>query len=71
MFASVKFLGILRFAATYPIINQVLKLLMSMIPSLTEKRKAHFAFTKQKTENRLDRDTDRKDFTTYVSSSRF
>lgn len=38
-----------------------------MIPSMAEGEKAHFAFTKQKTENRLDRDTDRKDFITYVS----
>ena len=40
---------------------------MSIIPSMAEKRKSHLAFTKQKTENRLDRDTDRKDFMTYVS----
>ena len=57
----------MRCAATYPIINQVFKRLTSMIPSMSEKRKAHFAFTKLKTESRLDRDTDRKDFTTYVS----
>lgn len=38
-----------------------------MIPSMAEKRNAHLAFTKQKTENRLNRDTDRKDFATYVS----
>lgn len=66
LFASVKFLGIMRFAATYPIINRVFKLLMSNIPSMADKRSAHFAFTKQKTENRLNRDTDRKDFTTYI-----
>lgn len=34
---------------------------------MAERRNAHFAFTKQKTENRLNRDTDRKDFITYVS----
>lgn len=66
IFASVKFLGIMRFAATYPIINRVFKLLMSNIPSMADKRKAHFAFTKQKTESRLNHDTDRKDFTTYI-----
>ena len=57
----------MRFAATYPIINRLFKLLLSNIPSMAAKRKAHFAFTKQKVESRLDRDTDRKDFTTYVS----
>lgn len=67
MFASIKFLGVMRFAATYPIINRVFTLLMSSIPSMAERRKAHFAFTKQKTESRLNRDTDRKDFITYVS----
>ena len=57
----------MRFAATYPIINRIFKLLIANIPSMADKRKAHFAFTKQKTESRLNHDTDRKDFTTYVS----
>ncbi|KAL9075768.1 MAG: hypothetical protein Q9161_001520 [Pseudevernia consocians] len=39
---------------------------MSNIPSMAGKRKAHLAFTKQKTESRLNHDTDRKDFTTYI-----
>ena len=66
MFQSVKFLGIMRFAATYPMINQIFKFLMSSIPSMADKRKSHFEYTRKKTESRLDRQTDRKDFTTYV-----
>lgn len=66
MFQSVKFLGIMRFAATYPMINRIFKFLVSSIPSMADKRKSHFEYTRKKTENRLDRQTDRKDFTTYI-----
>lgn len=66
MFQSIKFLGIMRLAAHYPIINQVLKFLMAAIPSMADKRKLHFDFTRKKTESRLDHRTDRHDFTTYV-----
>ncbi|KAL9035067.1 MAG: hypothetical protein Q9214_006759 [Letrouitia sp. 1 TL-2023] len=56
----------MRLAATYPIIDRIFKFVMSKIPSMAAKRKSHFAFTRQKTENRLNRDTSRKDFTTYI-----
>ncbi|KAL8990514.1 MAG: hypothetical protein Q9177_000845 [Variospora cf. flavescens] len=66
MFQSIKFLGIMRFAAHYPAIDRVFKLLLSAIPSVADLRKSHFDFTRKNTESRLDRNTDRKDFTTYV-----
>ncbi|KAL8817259.1 MAG: hypothetical protein Q9191_008181, partial [Dirinaria sp. TL-2023a] len=66
MFQSVKFLGIMRFAATYPIIDRIFKFLVSSIPCMADKRKSHFEYTRQKTESRLDRQTDRRDFTSYV-----
>ncbi|KAL8965071.1 MAG: hypothetical protein Q9197_006686 [Variospora fuerteventurae] len=66
MFQSIKFLGIMRFAAHYPAIDRVFKLLLSAIPSVADLRKSHFDFTRKNTESRLDRDTDRKDFTTYI-----
>lgn len=66
MFQSIKFLGIMRFAAHYPAIDHIFKLLLSAIPSVADLRKSHFDFTRKNTESRLDRDTDRKDFMTYV-----
>ena len=35
---------------------------------MAAKRKSHFDFTKEKTEKRLDRKTDRTDITTYAST---
>lgn len=66
MFQSIKFLGIMRFAATYPAIDRIFKLIVSSVPSMADKRKSHFAFTRKQTESRLDIDVDRKDFTSYV-----
>ena len=67
VFASIKIMCVMRTAATYPIINRVFEFLMSNIPLMAHKQKAHYAFVKQKTESRLNQHTDRKDFITYVS----
>ena len=66
MFNSVKFLSILSFAATYPAIDRIFKFMMWSVPSLADKRKSHFDFTRKQTEKRLDNDVDRKDVTSYV-----
>lgn len=59
----------MRFAGTYPMINRVFKFLLASIPAMAAKRKAHFAYTKMKTESRLDRQSDRHDFISYVHDS--
>ena len=42
---------------------------MAIIPSVADKRKAHFDFAKNKSKTRLERKTDRNDFTSYASTS--
>lgn len=69
MFEAIKFLGVIRFVATYPILGFVFRLLQSVIPSVAAKRVAHLAFTEKKILKRLEREVDRKDFMTYVSLS--
>ncbi|KAI4127757.1 MAG: hypothetical protein LQ341_006758, partial [Variospora aurantia] len=49
-----------------PAAGRVFKLLLSAIPSVADLQKSHFDFTRKNTESRLDRNTDRKDFTTYI-----
>ena len=66
MFESIKFLGVIRFAATYPVLGLLFKLLQYIIPSFAAKRAAHMAFTETKLDKRLDRKTNRKDFMTYA-----
>lgn len=60
--------GIVRFAAVYPLVDRIIKFLLANIPSMAAKRKSHFDFTRKRTENRLGRETDRTDFTTYASA---
>ena len=61
-----KFLGILRYAAIYPLMGLALKVFKILMPSFEAKRIAHLEFTTTKIEKRLDLKTDRKDFMTYV-----
>lgn len=69
MFEAIKFLGVMRFAAVYPAVGLLFKLLQFFMPSFGAKRAAHLKFTESKTEQRLNRETDRKDFMTYASFS--
>ncbi|KAL8948520.1 MAG: hypothetical protein Q9222_005301 [Ikaeria aurantiellina] len=66
VFESIKFLGVIRFAATYPGAGLLLKSLQLVRPSLAAKRAAHMEFTSKKIERRLNLETDRKDFLTYI-----
>ncbi|KAL9580477.1 MAG: hypothetical protein Q9212_004471 [Teloschistes hypoglaucus] len=66
MFQSVKFLGILRFAAYYPAVGRIFMTLLWAFPSISKKRKSHLEYVRKNTENRLDSDTYRKDFLSYV-----
>ncbi|KAG7005995.1 cytochrome P450 monooxygenase [Physcia stellaris] len=66
MFESVKFLSVMSFAATYPAIDRIFKFMVLAVPSMADKRKSHFDFTRKQTEKRLDNDVDRKDVTSYI-----
>lgn len=68
MFEAIKFLGMVRFAGTYPAAGLLLKVLLFFKPSFSARRSAHLAFTKEKIVKRLERKTDRKDMFTYVCS---
>lgn len=61
----------MRVASSYPIVDQIFPFLMSRVPSMAAKHKAHYDYSKEKAESRLGRDTDRKDFISYVSSRNF
>lgn len=67
MFEAIKFLGVVRFAATYPAFGLLFKILQVVMPSFSAKRAAHLAFTEAKTNKRIDRKTNRKDFMGYAS----
>ena len=62
-------MGVIRFAATYPAVGLLLRLLQTVMPSFSAKRAAHLKFTGTKVEKRLDQKTDRKDFISYASFS--
>ena len=64
---AIRFLGILRCAATYPVMNLALKVLTIIMPSFEAQRVAHLEFTQAKIENRLDMETDRRDLMSYAS----
>ncbi|KAL8992647.1 MAG: hypothetical protein Q9169_006936 [Polycauliona sp. 2 TL-2023] len=66
IFEAIKYLGLFRFAALYPVVNLAFKLVPIVMPSLTARKEAHREFTKAKVEKRLDLKTDRKDFMAYV-----
>lgn len=62
-------MDVMRFATTYPAVGFLLfKLLKIVMPSLSAKQAAHVEFITAKVQKRLDRKTDRKDFTTYAIS---
>lgn len=66
VFTAIKFLGIARFAETYFLVGLCFLLLQKLRPSLTAKRDAHYAYTKQRIDARIAQETDRRDFMTYV-----
>lgn len=66
IFGAVKYYGVLRFVATYPILELNVKALLKVVPSLSAKRKEHLRFTNEKIENHLQNRTESKDFLSYV-----
>ncbi|CAL8574905.1 hypothetical protein XPA_000851 [Xanthoria parietina] len=68
IFAAIKYFGVLRFIATYPILELNLKALLKVVPSLSAKRDEHFRFAIEKIENHLQNRTESKDFLSYLLS---
>lgn len=68
VFSAIKFLGVIRFAETYPIIGLLLFSLQKLIPSFAAKRATHLEYTKKMIDARLARETDRSDFMTQASN---
>jgi hypothetical protein len=56
----------MRLAEAYPAVSLLFKIIQTVVPSAAARRKAHLKFTKDKIEERLNRDTDRKDLMTYA-----
>ena len=67
VFESIRLLGVFRFIANNPILGTIFRALHLVTPSLAAKRHAHLEFTRDKIERRFARETDRKDFISYVS----
>lgn len=66
IFGAIKYFGVLRSIAAYPILELNAKALIKVVPSLSAKEKEHFRFTKEKIENHLQNRTESKDFLSYV-----
>ncbi|KAL8970981.1 MAG: hypothetical protein Q9197_003521 [Variospora fuerteventurae] len=65
---SLRFMGILRSAGTYPAIALAFKVFKVIMPSFEAKHVAHLEFTGAKIKKRLDLKTDRRDFMAYARS---
>ncbi len=68
MFASLKQLSILRVGGTYPSIGLFFKVLLTVMPSFSAKREAYIKYINDRAEERMNRETDRKDITSHASS---
>ena len=66
IFKAIKFGRYMRFASRYPGSKQLLKFLINFVPSFAKGRQTHMNYTSERTERRLQAETDRTDFMTYV-----
>ena len=65
IFLGMKFYRVLFLAEAYPILKIPLYIL-SKLPSFKKQQGMHWTFTAARTEKRMDTETDRRDFLTYV-----
>ncbi|KAF7933513.1 uncharacterized protein EAE98_003222 [Botrytis deweyae] len=63
---GLKFVVVIRFAQAYPLFRIILALLMNLIPGVEKQKQGHMAYTIDKLEARLRKNTDRKDFISYI-----
>ncbi|KAF2279248.1 cytochrome P450 monooxygenase-like protein [Westerdykella ornata] len=66
LFASIKFLGILRVAETYKWVGRLMHCAMETFPAMQKSRDLHIKLTKDKTLGRMKTVTEREDFMTHV-----
>lgn len=69
IFTALKMWRVLRFGEMYSLIGWLLNAMIKLSPHFTEKRDAFFKLPITRVEKRLERQTDRKDFMSYVSFS--
>ena len=69
IFASLKYSRFLRLGVRYPLFGRLIEAAIEWFPSIREQRARHVNFAAARTQKRLDAETDRKDFITYVSGS--
>lgn len=67
IFKNVKFLTIFKVITTYPLLEKVAMTLLRTIPAVGNGYKRLMAFSLEKTLQRMERVTDRKDFMTWDS----
>ncbi|TEY40875.1 hypothetical protein BOTCAL_0416g00060 [Botryotinia calthae] len=63
---GLKFVIVIRFAQAYPLFRIILALLINLVPGVKKQKQVHMAYTINKLEARLRKNTDRKDFISYV-----
>ncbi|KAF7889627.1 uncharacterized protein EAF02_002042 [Botrytis sinoallii] len=67
---GLKFVVVIRFAQAYPLFRIILALLMNLIPGVKKQKQVHMAYTIDKLEARLRKNTDQKDFISYCVRKR-
>ncbi|OWP04082.1 cytochrome P450 monooxygenase [Marssonina coronariae] len=66
LFDGVKYARFLSIASFYQPALDVLMLLVKCIPAISESRREHTEFCREKTRHRLDTETDRRDFMSHI-----
>ena len=67
IFLALKFWRVMRLGNYYPLVGIILRTFMALVPSVEMKRDAFFKLPTTKVEKRLQTNTERKDFMSYVS----
>ncbi|KAG4442095.1 hypothetical protein IFR05_002432 [Cadophora sp. M221] len=66
LFDGIKYGRLMAIASFYQPARMILNLIVRFAPAIAAARREHLSFCRGKTERRLDMDTDRKDFMSYI-----
>ncbi|KAH9219182.1 putative cytochrome P450 [Leptodontidium sp. 2 PMI_412] len=66
LFNGVKYARLMAIASFYQPARMILNMIVKCVPAIAAAREEHLSFCRRKTERRLDMDTDRKDFMSYI-----
>lgn len=69
IFKGLKLIPFIRFLQLYPALGQTVSRLGAAIPPVAKAQKAHHNFTVQRLERRMNLETQKKDFITYVETT--